>query len=692
MRLLSPVLWVSCVLCVPCLAAPLPGTQPLDDKDDLTTKMVAGIDKYLMRATDAALAGRAPAWKGTAPSPTEFEKSIEPLRQQLRKSLGLVDARKPVTDLELVGSAKSPALVAETDAYRVHAVRWPVLDGRGRRGPAGWSRRASRSPRWSPCRTPTGPRRCSSAWPPGCRPTSSSPAGWPRTAAGCRPDPHRPEGRVVGQRQIQPLDQPAAPGVHLPAWPTRWAGTSSATRSRRCSPPSTGSDAGRRRFRSRSGGTAREDSSPCTPGRWTRGSTTRRRRVLPASHSRRGSSRSTGTSGRSTRSTAGRRAAGSSTRPGRYSSHRAIAPDVKGPPPARQGRGGAARRASIRGFTPPQFPVAGDAGALQQEAQLDAQGEGRPEPERARTAGSWPGVVPADKLARSSPSRRTSGPVSTPPVRQNRQFDQLVAFTQKLWRDSESVRAARFWPRSTSPRPRSTRSRSSRSAKFFDEEVIGKLPAPTLPPNPKTRRALRRAEVDRATRSCSTSTPTCSPTASCCCPRTSSRARSGRWSSASTGSKAGRRTSCNPKERTQYYNSFGGPARRPGLHRLRPAEPVHRPGQVPRPPAQGQPAQAVAVLVHRPPARADPRLARHAAQRRSRADRLLRPELRRQDGHARAGHPAEATACRSARATSTSGSARTCRSTAAAATCAPASTRCPSSTWATRSTTPRWRT
>ena len=110
-------------------AAPLPGTQPLEDKDDLAMKMVAGIDRYLMRATDAALARRLPAWRGTAPLPAEFEKSVEPLRRQLRKSLGVVDPRKPVTDLELVGSAKSPALVAETDSYEVFAVRWPVLDG-----------------------------------------------------------------------------------------------------------------------------------------------------------------------------------------------------------------------------------------------------------------------------------------------------------------------------------------------------------------------------------------------------------------------------------------------------------------------------------------------------------------------------------------------------------------------------------
>src|SRR5436305_620265 len=35
----------------------------------------------------------------------------------------------PFTDLELVGSLSSPALVSETETYQVFAVRWPVLPG-----------------------------------------------------------------------------------------------------------------------------------------------------------------------------------------------------------------------------------------------------------------------------------------------------------------------------------------------------------------------------------------------------------------------------------------------------------------------------------------------------------------------------------------------------------------------------------
>ncbi len=40
-----------------------------------------------------------------------------------------MDERVPFTDLEYVGGPKTPSLVAETDDYKVYAVRWPVLPG-----------------------------------------------------------------------------------------------------------------------------------------------------------------------------------------------------------------------------------------------------------------------------------------------------------------------------------------------------------------------------------------------------------------------------------------------------------------------------------------------------------------------------------------------------------------------------------
>ena len=203
---------------------------------------------------------------------------------------------------------------------------------------------------------------------------------------------------------------------------------------------------------------------------------------------------------------------------------------------------------------------------------------------------------------------------------------------------------------------------------------------------------LRRAEVEGLRGRRSTSTPTSSPTAFCCVPKDLKPGEKRPVVVCQHGLEGRpQRRRAIPKEKTHVLQLLRRPARRPRLHRLRAAEPVHRPGQVPRPAAQGQPARAVAVLVHRPPARAHPRLAGDAAVRRCRPDRVLRPVLRRQDGDARAGPAAALLPVdllrRLQRVDLEERLGRFPRQLHVHA----ASTRCPSSTWATRSTTPRWR-
>ena len=121
---LSPLL-----LAVAIGAEPLSNTQPLDDKDDLAMKMVAGIDKYLMRELAASVEKRKAHWNPDFSSPEAYAKSVEPNRQRLKKILGMVDERKKFDDIEYVGGPKVPSLVAETDLYKVHAIRWPVFEG-----------------------------------------------------------------------------------------------------------------------------------------------------------------------------------------------------------------------------------------------------------------------------------------------------------------------------------------------------------------------------------------------------------------------------------------------------------------------------------------------------------------------------------------------------------------------------------
>ena len=109
-------------------ADPLPGTQPLTFEGDPAAAMVAGLHKYLDRETAASVEKRRQFWKPDFSSPEAYAKSVQPNRERLKKILGVVDQRlRP--GMELIATTDQPSLVAETERYKVHAVRWPVLPG-----------------------------------------------------------------------------------------------------------------------------------------------------------------------------------------------------------------------------------------------------------------------------------------------------------------------------------------------------------------------------------------------------------------------------------------------------------------------------------------------------------------------------------------------------------------------------------
>src|SRR5262245_41291406 len=113
----------------PLWAEPLPDTKPLAREGDIAAQMVEGIDKYLMRELAASVEKRKEFWKPDFSSVEAYTKSVEPNRERLRKLLGVVDKRITPVEMDYVATTTQPALVAETDAYKVYAVRWPVLEG-----------------------------------------------------------------------------------------------------------------------------------------------------------------------------------------------------------------------------------------------------------------------------------------------------------------------------------------------------------------------------------------------------------------------------------------------------------------------------------------------------------------------------------------------------------------------------------
>ena len=73
-----------------------------------------------------------------------------------------------------------------------------------------------------------------------------------------------------------------------------------------------------------------------------------------------------------------------------------------------------------------------------------------------------------------------------PAARHKRQFDQLVAYTQKLWRDSDATRKE-FWKKADDTSLEAYEKSTEWYRDYFHTEVIGKLPEPTMPLNPRTR-------------------------------------------------------------------------------------------------------------------------------------------------------------------------------------------------------------
>ncbi|MGB2824598.1 MAG: hypothetical protein WBF17_26725, partial [Phycisphaerae bacterium] len=85
--------WIALVAACVALAAafaraaadgpPLPGTKALTWKDDIASRLVAGVDKFLLREIDKAAAGRVKHWKRDLASAAAYDRSIEPNRKRL---------------------------------------------------------------------------------------------------------------------------------------------------------------------------------------------------------------------------------------------------------------------------------------------------------------------------------------------------------------------------------------------------------------------------------------------------------------------------------------------------------------------------------------------------------------------------------------------------------------------------------
>jgi dienelactone hydrolase len=114
-------------LCVPARAEPYPGTQPLTWEDDIASRLVDGVDRFLLAELEKSIERRAGHWTRDGASPEAYRESIEPNRKRLAHILGVRDARVPFEAMELLGTTAQPALVGRGAGFKAFAVRWPAF-------------------------------------------------------------------------------------------------------------------------------------------------------------------------------------------------------------------------------------------------------------------------------------------------------------------------------------------------------------------------------------------------------------------------------------------------------------------------------------------------------------------------------------------------------------------------------------
>ena len=113
---------------VPAAAPPqLPGTLPLTTEGDIASLMVSGVDEFLDDQIERSVQRRNRYWNRDFSSPVAYDESIRPNRQRLAHLLGVRDPRRRFRGIELCGTTQQSSLVGQSDAFEVHAVRWPVL-------------------------------------------------------------------------------------------------------------------------------------------------------------------------------------------------------------------------------------------------------------------------------------------------------------------------------------------------------------------------------------------------------------------------------------------------------------------------------------------------------------------------------------------------------------------------------------
>jgi dienelactone hydrolase len=113
-------------------SAPLAGTSAFTltgDTASIANQMVSGINQYLTNALAAAPATAAANFQLDFSSLAAYQSGLQSERDSLATDLGVIDPRVSGSNVVMTGADDPSDLVAETPDYQIYAVSWPVLDG-----------------------------------------------------------------------------------------------------------------------------------------------------------------------------------------------------------------------------------------------------------------------------------------------------------------------------------------------------------------------------------------------------------------------------------------------------------------------------------------------------------------------------------------------------------------------------------
>ena len=126
---------LSLILCAllfvarPACAEPHPGTRPLKLEGDITSQLVDGVDRFLLRQLAGSIDKRAAHWKRDLSSPEAYIQSVAANRARLAEITGVVDERATVEDIDaiqVIVKGGNP-FVAVGGRFTVTNIRWRSL-------------------------------------------------------------------------------------------------------------------------------------------------------------------------------------------------------------------------------------------------------------------------------------------------------------------------------------------------------------------------------------------------------------------------------------------------------------------------------------------------------------------------------------------------------------------------------------